>query len=182
MDSLFSRYAVALLSIAKEENKIKDYKDALNDLDVFFLENNDIKKYLESYLVKEEAKYEIIDKMTKDSDLKSLASFLKLLIKKHRIHYFSKIKLEYLKLANFELGILEGILYSADVLTKEEKAKVEKAISKKMQKPVELHVVIDSHLLGGVKVIVNDHIYDGSLLGRLNQMKLDLSERRQNEN
>lgn len=182
MDSLFSRYASALLSIAKEENKVKDYKDALNDLDAFFKENHDVLKYLESHLVKEEAKYEIVDTLSKDSKLKSLASFLKLLIKKHRIHYFAKIKQEYLNLANAELGILEGILYSAVKLSKEEQQKVEKAISKKMNKPVELRLVVDSHLLGGVKVIVNDHVFDGSLLGRLNQMKLDLSERRHNEN
>ena len=178
MDSLFSRYATALLSLAKEEKKIKDYKDALNDLDVFLKENNEVQKYLESHLVKDEAKYEVVYKMTKEFKLKSLASFLKVLIKKHRIHYFSKIKQEYLNLANAELGILEGILYSATSLTKEEKEKVEKAISKRMQKPVELRLIVDSHLLGGVKVIVNDHIFDGSLLGRLNQMKLDLSERR----
>lgn len=178
MDSLFSRYANALLSIGRDENKVKEYKEALIDISNYLEDNPETHKYLESYLVPLDLRYEVIDVLTKDSDLANLANFLKVLVKKHRFHHFLKITKEYIKLANIELGILEGLLYSASSLTKEEIARVEKTISKRMKKPVELHLRVDSRLIGGIKVVINEHIFDGSIQGKLAQLRSDLSERR----
>ena len=48
MDSLFSRYSGALLSIARDENKVKEYKRALIDISSYLEENPETQKYLES--------------------------------------------------------------------------------------------------------------------------------------
>ena len=80
MDSLFSRYANALLSIGRDENKIKEYKEALIDISNYLEDNPETHKYLESYLVPLDLRYEVIDVLTKDSDLANLANFLKVLV------------------------------------------------------------------------------------------------------
>jgi len=177
MDSLYSRYASALLSLAKEEGKVKEYKEALIEIFNFLNENLDVKKYLDSYFVKENDKYEVVNKICESAKLKHLPSFIKLLIKKHRFNSFKEIVKEYVSLANNELGILEGYLYSVDKLTSEQIKKIEKAIGKNLGHSIELKPLIDTRLIGGIKVVVNDHVYDGSLLGKLNSLKSNLKER-----
>lgn len=177
MDSLYSRYASALLSIAKEEGKIKEYKDALLEVLEFLNANPESKKYIESYLTPNDAKYEVIDVIAKPFKLAHLASFLKVLAKKHRFHSFKEITHEYIKIANEELGILEGFVYSVNTLTTKEVEKVAKAISKNIGQQVELKPLIDKRLIGGVKVVVRDRVFDGSILGKLNSLRTNLNER-----
>ena len=178
MDSIYSRYASALLSIAREEKKVNEYKDAMKDLMVHFKNETNLQKYLESYFVNEEERFKFIDELVKPYKLNSLGSFLKLLSKKHRIFIFDKIAKEFIKDANEDLGILEGFIYSTEELTKDEIKKVEEAISKKLDNKVELKNLIDTRLLGGVKVVVHDHVFDGSLKGKLNSLRNNLNERR----
>ncbi len=183
MDSLFVRYANALLNIAKEKGKIKETKQDINSLVEFFASNEDINAYLKSYFVEEEAKYQLVDKICKDASLKELSAFIKILIKKHRFNKFKEIANEFIKEANEELGISEGFVYSTTKLTKEQISKIEDAISKKLNHKVELVNRIDDRLIGGVKVVVHDHVFDGSLKNKIETMKNNLSERRMsNEN
>ena len=51
MDSLYSRYSSALLSLARVENKVNEYKSAIKDLLTIFKSEEKIEKYLESYFV-----------------------------------------------------------------------------------------------------------------------------------
>ena len=178
MEVVYSHYASALLSLAKEEKKVLEYKLSLLDIEEYFSEHNEVKTYLESYFVETSDKYEIIDLLTKDSKLDSLSSFLKLLIKKHRFNILHRIVKEYVEIANEELGILEGYVYSVNELTKKEIGRIEEAIGNKLTHKVELKNKIDKSLIGGFKVIVSDHVYDSSLKSKLQSLKLNLKERR----
>ena len=178
MDSLELRYARALLSIALDEKNVLAYKIAMSELNDYFLRNEEISEYLKSYFVLEEDKYELIDKICSQFNLKNLSSFIKLLIKKHRFNNFKYIEHEFNKLANEELNIHSGIVYSTIFLSKEEIASIEEAISKKEKQKVELVNKIDENLIGGVKVTLGDKVYDGSVKNKLEILKSQLSERR----
>lgn len=178
MDSIYSHYANALLSLAKEEKKVTEYKLCLLDLSEYFEAHPEVNEYLLSYFVDEKDKYEVIDTLCKESKLESLSSFLKLLTKKHRFNIFKRIVKEYVEIANEELGILEGIVYSTKELTKEDIKKLETALGKKLSHPVELKNRIDESLIGGIKISVSDHVYDDSIKGKLINLKLMLKGRR----
>lgn len=177
MDSLYLRYVNALLSLAKEENKVNEYKLALISLSIYLNDNSDIKKYLESYLVDKNEKEKIVNVLTKDYKLTYLNNFLLILIKNHRFHDFNKFVNEYKKVANIELDILSGNIYSVNYLTKEDINKFELSLSNKLHKKVELENRLDSSLIGGIKIMINDHIYDGSIKGKIDKMKEQLKER-----
>ncbi len=178
MDSLYIRYASALLSLAKDENNVLAYKMAMNELSVYFLDNEDIGEYLKSYFVNESEKNTLIDVLVKDFKLKSLSSFLKLLVKKHRFNQFKYIAKEFNSLANEELNIHSGIVYSTIPLTDKEMQQITLSISKREKRQVELINKIDKRLIGGVKIVVDDRVYDGSIKCKLEAMKNNLSERR----
>ena len=178
MDSVFSRYSNALVSLAIEEKKPLEYKMAINLLNDYFENNSDVFSYLKSYFVSDEKNYEIIDCLCKDIDIKNINSFLKLLIKKHRLIHFKKIAKEFNKSINTVLGIAEGIIYSTTMMDKKEIERIETAIAKKIGQKVELTNKIDESLIGGFKVAINDFVFDYSLKNKLELLKNNLNERR----
>ena len=179
MDSIYHQYSSALLSLAISENKVPQYKESIINLLTIFRQENDIFKFLGSYFLKEEDKYRLVDELTKNYQLKYLNSFLKLLVKTHRIFILDKIANDFVEIANENLGILEGFIYSVNPLSKNEIDKVKVVVSKKINQEVELINLIDESLIGGVKVVVHDHIFDGSISGKLNALKTNLNERRE---
>ena len=178
MDSIYSHYADALLSLAKEEKKVLEYKLALIDIEDYLNTHDEVKKYIESYFINFDSKVEIIDLIAKEFQLDNLANFIKVIVKKHRFLIFDKIVKEYIEIANLELNILEGYVYSTIELSSEDMKKLERAISNKLHQEVELKNRIDESLIGGVKIVISDHVYDGSLKAKLQSLKLSLKERR----
>ena len=75
-------------------------------------------------------------------------------------------------------------LYSEQVVVgrkaREQLEKIELAIAKKIGHKVELKNLIDSRLIGGVRVVIHDHVYDGSIKYKLETLQNNLKERRTN--
>ena len=178
MEEIASRYASALVSIAKEEGKLSEYKSAVLDLQEILTSNDELFKFLKSYFVKTNDKEKAIDEMCKAYSLQNLTNFMKLLVSKHKIYLFKEIVKEIVKGINIELDIFEGFIYSTEPLEKTKIIEISEAISKKMGRKVELKNKIDERLVGGVKVVVHDHIFDGSIKHKLETLKNELKERR----
>ena len=178
MEEAVSRYASALVSIAKEEQKLEQYKIAVLSIKETFNQNSDLLKLLKSYFVNETNKNQVIEELTKEFGLKNLTNFIKLLVVKHKIYLFKDIANEINKGINFELDIYEGFVYSTEPLEKDKILDISKVISKKIGKEVELKNKLDSRLIGGVKAVVHDHVFDGSIKYKLETMKEQLKERR----
>ena len=68
----------------------------------------------------------------------------------------------------------EGLIYSAFPLNKETINKIKTKISQIEKMDVELISRIDPSLIGGVKVVINSHVYDGSIKNQLEKMQIDL--------
>ena len=178
MEEVVSRYANALVSIAKEEQKLEQYKLAVLSMRETFVSNPELLKFLKSYFVSNENKEKVIEELTKDFGLRNLTNFVKLLVVKHKIYLFKDIASEITKGINFELDVYEGFVYSTEPLEKEKILEISQVISQKIHKKVELKNKIDERLIGGVKVVVHDHVFDGSIKYKLETMKEQLKERR----
>ena len=51
-----------------------------------------------------------------------------------------------------------------------------KKISEIEKVPCELKNIIDATIIGGVKVAINGHVYDGSIANKIEQMRLTLNK------
>ena len=178
MNEVVSRYAAALVSLAKEEQKLEQYKLAVLSMKETFDDSPEILKYLKSYFVSNEDKEKMVEELTKGFALKNLTNFIKLLVVKHKIYLFKDIVSEITKGINFELDVYEGFVYSTEPLEKQKILEISQVISQKIHKKVELKNRIDERLIGGVKVVVHDHVFDGSIKYKLETMKEQLKERR----
>lgn len=178
MEEAVSRYASALVSLAKEEGKLENYKLAVLSVKETFASNPELLKFLKSYFVSIEDKNKVIDDLTKEFKLQNFTNFLKLLVVKHKIYLFKDIANEITKGINYELDIFEGFIYSTEPLENSKITEISQVISKKIGKKVELKNKLDERLIGGVKVVVHDHVFDGSIKYKLETLKEQLKERR----
>ena len=60
------------------------------------------------------------------------------------------------------------------LLTEEQIQKIEEKVSSKLNKKVELTNSINPSIIGGVKIVVNDTVFDNSVESRINALKQEL--------
>ena len=173
MKEITSRYAEALYSLKKETNSLESSQKEVKELIKVLKENPDFLVILSSSYKEFEEKEEIIDKVFigVDEEIKTL---IKIVVKNHRGQYLTEIFENYNSLVNEYRGVLEGLVYSTEPLSESQLAKLNSAIGKIETRPVELKNIIDPSLIGGVKVVINDHIYDGSIKRHIDDMKIAL--------
>ena len=124
-------------------------------------------------LSKDDKKNLIKNVFSKDAS-QILVNFLMVLIDKDRISLLNEIMVAYNQLVNQHLGILEGTVYSAVDLSKEQLTRLTYTFTKKLNKKIKLNVVIDPTLLGGYKVSLGDVVYDNSIKLQLKNLKNNL--------
>ena len=174
MDSLYNRYAGALISVAEEENKLVEFKDDVKVLLKAFNEESELEHLFSSCALTFEEKEKVIEDCFAKYISEEVRNFLKIIIRNRRTHAFKKIAREFIKLANERLGIKEGIAYSVDKLSEDELHRIESKLSEIMKVKVELTNMIDERLIGGVKVVIEDKIFDGSIKNKIESLRTSL--------
>lgn len=173
MDSLYSRYSNSLFSIALEENKVDLYRKRIKMIKNVFEENDDFLHLLSSCFISNEEKDEIIDKVFK-SEEEYIRNFIKIIFINKRGNCLIKILNEFIKTCNENLNIKDGVIYSVNKLSNEQIEKIQESLSTRLNCKVELTNSLDEKLLGGVKVSIEDKIFDGSIKNKLEKLKESL--------
>ena len=173
MHELTSRYAQALYSLKRDSNQVIETQLEVKEIIEVIQNNPDFLMLLDTPNLSIEERLAIVDRVFEsiDEDVKNL---MKIAIENGRALYLLGIFEDFNSLANEYRGVKEGLVYSAMPLSKEELQKISSAISEIEKCPVELKVIVDPTLIGGVKVVINDHIYDGSIKHHVETMKITL--------
>lgn len=174
MNAIAIRYAESLFDLAKEMNQIEAYSKDIDLIRNVFESDPSFVPFFSHVLIEDEAKCALLDKSFKGQVNDYVVNFLKLLVRKRRMRYVMEIIEAFKTLTNEHFGILEGILYANyDISTKEVKV-VENALSKKENKTIHLKVVKDPSLIGGIKVEINNRVFDGSIKNKVTLLKKEL--------
>ena len=173
MKEITSRYAEALYSLKRDSKSLEASQLEVKELIKVLKENPDFMLVLSSSYKDFEEKEKIIDHVFVgvDAEIKTL---IKIITKNHRAQYLLEVFENYNSLVNEYRGVKEGLVYSTSPLSEKELTKLNNAFSDIESRPVELKNIVDPTLIGGVKVVINDHIYDGSLKHHIENMKFTL--------
>lgn len=174
MDTIASRYAKALLELAIENDKVNDYQSQIKYVLSVIQENKELIDFLKCYTIEDKDKKELIKKIF-EADLNvEVLYFIFLIIDKKRINYFERICKEFNSECNEYRNILEGIIYSVEQLNDETMNRIEESVTEKLNKKVELYNIIDASLIGGIKIVINDTVFDNSIASRMQSLKQEL--------
>ncbi len=173
MNQIAQTYAEALFSLGLEEKKLTKLQDEGKALSEIIHDNEDFLLLIDSRFMSREERQDIASKILKDFD-EDIVNFVKVLIANNRTNYTKDVLEAFNSLCNEYKGVKEGLIYSAFPLNKETINKIKNKISQIEGMDVELISRIDPSLIGGVKVVINSHVYDGSIKNQLEKMQIDL--------
>ena len=166
--SIARRYAKALFNTGEKDGNYRKYLDELGKfLELVELEPR-LKTTLMLPLLEMAKRRDLLSEMARLLDLSpAVAATLQMLLEKNRTSYIPLVKEEYAQLVDDKEGRVKGLLYTAYPLATEAKARIEEALSQKLNKKVDLTVTEDRQLIGGVKVVVGGLRIDGTIRRQL---------------
>lgn len=170
MTELALRYGTALYSLAFDLNKVEYWQKEIKELIKLLKENPQFLDVLNSDFLSVSKRKDIL-KETIVFDDNEINNFLNIIIDNNRVSNLLEILEGFNSLCNQHLGIIEGIVYSVEPLDDSQLNSLMDVVSKKENIKVELKNMIDKSLIGGLKILINDHVYDGSIKSHLNKIK-----------
>jgi len=111
----------------------------------------------------------------RDSISRPTRNFVAVLLDHRRVGYLSEIVQQLHQEINQRLGIIDAQVTSARELGDSERRSLESQIEQAVGKKVLARYQTDSSILGGAIVRVGSTIYDGSIKGKLERMREQLS-------
>lgn len=173
MNEIAASYGLALFSLSKEQDLVEKRQTEVKELRSILKENADFITVLNSSFLSLDDRVKIIDKNLPGID-EDVKNFLKVICRNNRAKFILDILDSFNSYCNEHRGIKEGILYSTIPIPEDAKHRIEEKIAQLEKCSVELTNRIDPSLVGGVKVLINSRIYDGSISGKIEKIKRSL--------
>lgn len=168
------RYALALFQIVKEQGLLEKVEEELRVVKEVFYVNEDLKVVLQSPKLSKEKKKEILTKSFVSLN-KYVLNTLMLLVDRHRAAEIVAVADEFANLANQAKGIEAADVYTIRPITDEEREALSVSFAEKVgKKSLQIENIVDSDLLGGVRIRIGNRIFDGSLRGKLDRLERKL--------
>lgn len=171
MSVVANRYIQALLELPKSEEESKMLEKNLKELAELFTSNKELQRVLLDPRIENTSKMEIIKEIFPKNSQDFFIKFIDLIIKENRIKLIQEIAEQYEKASQEADKILSiKIISACEIDEKQIQTIVEKYKTMYNVKTINYEKIIDESLLGGVKVMVGNKIYDGSVQTQLKQM------------
>lgn len=168
------RYAVALFQLAKEQNLTDKFDEELRTIKKVLTQNPGFIRLLQSPKLSASEKRDLIKNVFQNASA-PVMNTLMLLTDRHREDIIPEVAEAFIDLLNEGRGIAEAVVYSVRPLTADETKAISEAFAPKVGKTtLNIENIVDSNLLGGVKVRIGNRIFDGSLKGKLSRLERTL--------
>ncbi|KGX93891.1 F0F1 ATP synthase subunit delta [Pontibacillus halophilus JSM 076056 = DSM 19796] len=168
------RYAGALFQLGQEKSKLEVFEQELREIQQVFNSNIELMNFLEHPRVELEKKKEIVTNAMGTVSVE-VKNTINILLDRHREAIIPEMANQFFHLYNEAEGIAEATVYSVRELTEEEKKSISEQFAKRVNKStLRIHNVVDSSIIGGIKLKIGNRIYDGSVSGKLERMEREL--------
>lgn len=173
---LSGRYAKALHQYALEVNQEEDvYKDVLFVQSVF-KENRELHVVIESPIIVADKKYKIFDALFHGKISTITAEFLRLIITKRREPALMDILSNYILCYYENHHIKNATLTTASVLDPALLKEIKNLLEEQTKSTILLEEIVNTKIIGGVIVRVDDFFFDASIMGKINKLKAEFSQ------
>lgn len=167
-------YARAILEIARAEDQVGPVEDDLFRFARVLEGSEELRVALTDPQLPVERRLAVVDELTEGKALRVSASVLGLLIGAGRVNDLGAIVDRFVELAAAEREREVAEVRSAVELDDAQLARLTEALGRATGKAVEVKVIIDPSVLGGLVARIGDTVIDGSVRHRLDQMKAQL--------
>jgi F-type H+-transporting ATPase subunit delta len=170
------RYAAALFKAAQKVDLIDIVESDLGMVSFIFENSPDMWGAIRSPVVSPEKKHQVLRDVFGGKVQQMTLDYLDLLVDKRREEAITKTQEEYVALANEARGLVEADVTTAVALDADNETRLRDKLGLVTGKHVRLRKLVEPEIMGGVIVKIGDSIIDGSIRGRLAELKEKLSE------
>lgn len=170
MTGFEKEYAKALFDILLEKNKIGSILHEFVVIASTIDNDNDFIRLLEHPKITKDEKKSVVDQVFGRID-KTLKHFLYVLIDNHRLQNIYAIYLAYCDLYNEFNQVLEVKAYTAIPLDTSRIEQLETQLSKKYNQKVIVANEMDTSIIGGIRLVVNNEVFDHTISNHLSNLK-----------
>ncbi len=172
------RYAKALLSLAKPNNKTHSYLAQIEKVNEILKSNSDFTEFLSSPVISNENKLVVIKSAFSDKGLdQDVENAICLLVENGRAAQFSEFVAAFTNEIDVEDGVTRGTVRSAKALRADYKKELEQRIAQLLKKKIILDYQEDLQLIGGVVANVGGWTFDDSVDTHLKKLNEELNRR-----
>lgn len=172
------RYARALMEVVTAPENGMDPKKALEEIaaiDEMIGESDDLHNALLSPAVSVPRKRAVLARLLEPFGAsRAVTNFLFVVIDHRRISELSPMVEAFEALLDERMGVARAEVASARLLTDAQKRDLETELSRLSGKRAQLTFILDPSLIGGVVARIGSRVYDGSVKGQLEKLRVKL--------
>ena len=174
--SVALKYARALVEVAAETGQEARVQEELLAFQGVLSSSQELQDVLENPAIPFAAKRGIIEKLAREIPVgKTALNFVLVVLGNARISQFERFVEAVRSVLDERKGIVQADVFSARKLGDEMRGKLEGSLAELTGGKVRLNFLLDSDLVGGLKVRIGSEIYDGSVRTQLNAIQRELT-------
>jgi F-type H+-transporting ATPase subunit delta len=170
-DARITSYADALLSVARAEGAVDQVTDQLVQVSQAFQANDDLRRILTDPGIPATTRQQVVEDVLSGSAHPVTTALASMIVGAGRAAELPEIVHALAEHAARDKGRTLAEVRTAVPLSEDQRGRLAEALGKAVGSPVELKVVIDPSVLGGVVAQIGDTVIDGSVRSRLNQVR-----------
>jgi len=168
------RYAEAAFEIAERDDSMEAWLAALATAEER-LTAPEVMRLLSNPAIPAGSRVDVLDRVLAGEVAGAQRNLLALLVRRGRFDQLPAVIREFTRLYREREGIVEATVTSAASLDTAELDALRKRLETMTGKHIKLRQTVDPELLGGLQVHVGDQLIDGSVKGRLERLRSDLT-------
>lgn len=170
-------YAKAAYEIAKEEFAVDDWREKLQVMAEVLNDPVLQKGLFRDPRIGVAETLEVAGKMMDELEMTpSQRNFIETLVEKKRLSLMPLIHECFEEERKKDLGLVDVRVISAFELTPQQKDNTKRMLSEKFNAKAEPVYEVDKELIGGIRLIIGDRVYDQSIKGQLERLKKHLDK------
>jgi F-type H+-transporting ATPase subunit delta len=177
-DELITGYAQALFRVVKAEGEIDRVEDELYRFGKVLESNHELKQVLADQGIDKAQRNKVLDELLADKVSPHTLGLLSFVVEQGRARYLPEILEELTRLAAEARNSVVAEVRSAVPLDETQQKQLTEALSKATGKNVEVKVIVDPSVIGGIVATVGDTVIDGSVKKKLAALKSQVGGRR----
>jgi len=176
-DLVARKYARGLFGAGLQHKELDALYDEAESLLAYLRQERKLLAFLTAPQILDADKEQVVRDTFGKRVSSTFLSFLLLLVDRHRIDHLDAILDLFIGLVKEHRGIVATQVWTAFPLSGEERDRISAEVARRMNKQVELTVVEDPDLIGGIVVRIGNKVLDYSLKHFLRQLRDQLMAR-----
>ncbi|MCM1136802.1 MAG: ATP synthase F1 subunit delta [Clostridium sp.] len=172
---LTKRYAKALLELAQAKQQEAAFGRALQDFVELLQQNKELKQLICGKNMSVSVKKQLIEKLVGEDIPLEVKHFIFVILDKGREASLPEFATAYQEIYDEVVGVRQVLVHTAVPLAEKEQIALQAALAAKLNSEVRLKTAVDKELIGGLKVQIDDTVYDASLCQQLRSLKAALA-------